>query len=35
LILYANVNGWIMRIRLWQNERQWSVNDFWSCKSGY
>jgi hypothetical protein len=35
LIIYANVNGCIMRIRLRQNEGQPSVNDFSSCKSGY
>ena len=35
LISYAKVNGCIMRISLWQNERQRSVNDFSSCKSGY
>jgi hypothetical protein len=35
LIIYANVNGCIMRIHLWQNECQLSINDFSSCKSGY
>jgi hypothetical protein len=35
LIIYANVNGCIMRIILWQNERQRSVNNFSSCKRGY
>jgi hypothetical protein len=35
LMIFAKVTGCIMRIRLWQNERQRSVNDFSSCKSGY
>jgi hypothetical protein len=35
LIICAIVNGCIMWIRLWQDERQWSVNDFLSCTSGY
>jgi hypothetical protein len=35
LIISAKVNGCIMRICLWQNERQRSVNDFLSCKTGY
>jgi hypothetical protein len=35
LIIPAKVNGCIMRIRLWQNERQRSVNNFSSGKSGY
>jgi hypothetical protein len=32
LILYGNVTGYIMRICLWQNERQRSINDFWPCR---
>jgi len=32
LIIYAKVTGYIMRIHLWQNERQRSVNDFWPCR---
>jgi hypothetical protein len=35
LIIYTKVNGCIMQIGLWQNERQRSVNDFLSCKSVY
>jgi hypothetical protein len=35
LIISAKVNGCIMRIRLWQNERQRSLNNFSSCKSDY
>jgi len=31
LIIYAKVTGCIMRIRLWQNECQGSVNNFWPC----
>jgi hypothetical protein len=29
LIYYAKVNGSIVGIRLWQNERQRSVNNVW------
>ena len=32
---YAKVNGWIMRIRMWQNEHQRSINDFSFCMPGY
>ena len=32
LIIYTKVTGYIMWIRLWQNKRQWSVNDFWPCR---
>jgi len=32
LIMYDKVICCIMRIRLWQNEHQWSVNDFWRCR---
>jgi hypothetical protein len=35
LIIYDKVTGCIMRIRLCHSERQRSVNDFSSCKSGY
>jgi hypothetical protein len=35
MIIYAKVNGCIMRLRLWQNKYQGSVNEFSSCKSGY
>jgi len=35
LMFYAKVNGCIMQIRLWQNERQRSFNNVSSCKSGY
>jgi len=35
LMFYAKVNGYIMQIRLWKNERQWSVNEFLPCKLGY
>jgi hypothetical protein len=35
LIISAKVNGCIMLIRLWQNECEWNVNNFLSCKSGY
>ena len=34
MIYYTNWNNWILRICLWQNERQPSVNHFWFCKSG-
>ena len=34
LIISANLNGSIMRIRLWHNEHQRSVNHFSSCQSG-
>jgi len=34
LMYYAKSNGCILGIHPWQNERQQSVNDFWSCKSG-
>ena len=32
LIICAKVNGGIMRIRLWQNECQWSIYDFWPSR---
>jgi hypothetical protein len=35
LIIYAEVTSCILGIRMWQNERQQSINDFSSCKSGY
>jgi hypothetical protein len=28
---YAKSNNCILWIHPWQNERQWSVNDSWSC----
>jgi len=31
LIFNAKVNGCILRIHPWQNERQQSVNNFWPC----
>jgi len=34
MIYYAKINDNILRIRPWQNERQQSVNDFWSCIIG-
>ena len=34
LIFYAKLNSCIMRIRPLQNERQWSINDSWSCILG-
>jgi len=34
LIFYATLNSCILRIRPLQNERQHSVNHFWSSKSG-
>jgi len=33
LIYYVKMNSCILQIRLWQNERQQSVNKFWTCKS--
>jgi len=35
LIIYAKVTGCTMRMHMRQNEHQWSINDFSSCKSGY
>jgi len=35
LIIYAKVTGSIMRLRLWQIERHWSVNNFWPCRMFY
>jgi hypothetical protein len=34
MILYAKSNDCILWIHLLQNQRQWSVNNFRSCKSG-
>jgi len=34
LIYYAKWNDRILQIRLWQNERQQSMNDFWICIVG-
>jgi len=31
MIYYAKINGNILWIRPWQNERQQSVNTVWSC----
>jgi len=34
MIYYVKINDNILWIHPWQNERQWSVNDFWSCIIG-
>jgi len=34
MIYYAKSINSILQISRWQIERQRSVNDFWSCKSG-
>jgi len=34
MIYYAKINDNILWIRPWQNKRQWSINDFWSCIVG-
>ena len=31
---YVKSNGCILWIHPWKNERQWRINNFWSCKSG-
>jgi len=34
MIFQAKLNDTILWICPWQNERQWSVSDFWSCIIG-
>jgi len=34
MIYYVKINDNILWIHLWQNERQQTVNDWWSCIIG-
>jgi len=34
MIYYTKINDNILWIRAWQNEVQWTVNDFWCCIIG-